>query len=710
MSKIQDIKICKMSYKLMFWYTLFTSIVASATAPGKWHLINPRLTGSSLNDVTFISANEGWAVGDNGVVVHTVDSGNSWAIQPTPVEYPPPLKSVAFISKDTGYAVGGVFGRTYAIKTNNGGSTWLNVSSEFPAGGLQKINLNKGDIWVIRWSRAPNISLLGIDEKIWKDYTIGDGSSLSDIHFINDTIGNICGDNGFIGMTNNGGQTWAKKSDTLHAVFEKFSFTEANTGFCIGHLGQIAKATKIDDQKWIFCFKPQFAGRLQLNTINFLSNDSGFVLGSFSPTVRIYTKDQGSTWDVSATQIDPQVTDVSYLGNDHSIGVCWNGAIYHLFGLADSCKEITKNTGNDIELIDFYDTLHGLGGGIDGSLFLTKDGGSTWNKSIIPDSSRIRNIVAFSGGRTLLCTSNNTFLSIDYGDHWTTLLNPEFSSIIFKKQPYSLDAYSTVGNKLTYSCDAGVSWQIRGEIVFSNQKPNDQIWRLYFINKVTGWALSSYGAISTTTDMGATWHSIANIPTDIIAQDIFFVDSMKGFVCGYWGETYSPLMFFTSDGGATWSKQSNINFSQNLALPTDVSFQTRILKIKGNTLSSLWALSDNGVLFSADTGKSWQQQTVPQYGKIFYDMFLAPNEDLFVVGDNSRIWKYSSLENVRVIRAIHSATRHITRVDNNKVIMYDLKGRKQNVSLLQNHRIIGVTTKGVNNKIIANNGNVLFFK
>ena len=38
---------------------------------------------AALHAVQFVDENEGWAVGDDGVVWHSIDSGQNWERQPT---------------------------------------------------------------------------------------------------------------------------------------------------------------------------------------------------------------------------------------------------------------------------------------------------------------------------------------------------------------------------------------------------------------------------------------------------------------------------------------------------------------------------------------------------------------------------------------------------------------------------------------------------
>ena len=61
-------------------------------------------TQNSLFSVAFVSPQVGWAVGDDGTILHTADGGQSWQAQSSGTQNS--LLSVAFVSPQVGWAVG----------------------------------------------------------------------------------------------------------------------------------------------------------------------------------------------------------------------------------------------------------------------------------------------------------------------------------------------------------------------------------------------------------------------------------------------------------------------------------------------------------------------------------------------------------------------------------------------------------------------------
>ena len=88
----------------------------------------PSYDDAALRAVRFVDQREGWAVGDEGVVWHTIDGGKTWDRQPTGVRAS--LRGLHFLNPYTGWVVGreevpfngGSVG--VLLFTEDGGLTW----------------------------------------------------------------------------------------------------------------------------------------------------------------------------------------------------------------------------------------------------------------------------------------------------------------------------------------------------------------------------------------------------------------------------------------------------------------------------------------------------------------------------------------------------------------------------------------------------------
>lgn len=91
----------------------------------------------TFNDIHFINNQEGWVVGNVGLIAHTDDGGASWTTQTNLDPQNRSLYGVFFFDADYGWAVGvdGVI-----LYTSNGGSTWSVVGVGLTTEALSSVH------------------------------------------------------------------------------------------------------------------------------------------------------------------------------------------------------------------------------------------------------------------------------------------------------------------------------------------------------------------------------------------------------------------------------------------------------------------------------------------------------------------------------------------------------------------------------------------
>jgi photosystem II stability/assembly factor-like uncharacterized protein len=119
----------------------------------------------------------------------------------------------------------------------------------------------------------------------------------------------------------------------------------------------------------------------------------------------------------------------------------------------------------------------------------------------------------------------------------------------------------TNGNVILKTIDGGANWRL--------YTIENKFYSIYFIDKNTGYAVDYYGILKTI-DGAVTWSRVFSSkstteynPIDYRYNAIFFTNSTTGYCVGGFYSEESPIMLpqgtilKTTDGGTTWSEQSN---------------------------------------------------------------------------------------------------------------------------------------------------------
>jgi photosystem II stability/assembly factor-like uncharacterized protein len=162
-------------------------------------------------------------------------------------------------------------------------------------------------------------------------------------------------------------------------------------------------------------------------------------------------------------------------------------------------------------------------GGFDPFLYVTHDGGRTWNKVAIELP---------AGYASCWCTANDLRF-------WDSR-NGEFALNIYQG--------TNVPQTFVYTTrDAGASWQ-RGPTLPPNCYTAD------FISATVGWTLDAKkNTILETSDSGQHWSTLGTVPSSQGVVDFHFVNSAVGWAMG--SEPGGNTLIKTSDGGRTWTTQ-----------------------------------------------------------------------------------------------------------------------------------------------------------
>jgi photosystem II stability/assembly factor-like uncharacterized protein len=158
-----------------------------------------------LHAVQFVGDKEGWAVGDDGVILHSIDGGETWERQPTGLRAS--LRSVYFLNPFTGWVI-----------------------------GREELPFRKGSSGVILLTRDGGVT--------WERRSQNTLPGLEKIQFLDARIGFIVGDGSDeyptgIFRTNDGGASWNPIGGPRRPLWLSADFTSAGSGALVGAWGRL---------------------------------------------------------------------------------------------------------------------------------------------------------------------------------------------------------------------------------------------------------------------------------------------------------------------------------------------------------------------------------------------------------------------------------------------------------------------------------------
>ncbi|TAL66893.1 MAG: T9SS type A sorting domain-containing protein [Bacteroidetes bacterium] len=184
-----------------FGYALCSSTTLFKTTDGgnTWIDISDKKAWQELYSIFFINPSIGFAVGDDGTVCKTTDGGESWKYLNIGDDIKYWMNSVYFLNINEGFVVcdNGVDG--FLLSTTDGGDNWLLI---------KKFNYR-----------------------------------LSEITFVNDSVGFIIGGRGAIFKSTNRGKDWNQQFFQSELGLYSMSFSSQDVGYIVGDDGLIIKTT-----------------------------------------------------------------------------------------------------------------------------------------------------------------------------------------------------------------------------------------------------------------------------------------------------------------------------------------------------------------------------------------------------------------------------------------------------------------------------------
>jgi photosystem II stability/assembly factor-like uncharacterized protein len=521
----------------------------SSNQPG-WHWSNPHPQGNDLNDVDFIGSQIGYAVGNFGSIIRTMDGGITWELQNSgTTDF---LFGVAASGWRGAVAVGA---NGTILSTVDRGATWERRQSGVTSvlNDVDFADANHGMVVgqdvILRtndagatWTPA-DLALFPRDD----EFPIGFGS----VCMVDANTAFVLG-NARLYATSDGGATWVKRFAPRvgTAVF----FTDANVGTIVGPHGTVLR-THDGGMTWSLL---DAHIREDLNRVSFVDANHGLVAGTTFESLysSFYTSDGGETW-TSTQVIGPRgitlVNDfrgAALLDANTGVVVGAMGNILRTTDAGQTWENQERFPAVRLEDVSFANASDGIAVGV-ATILRTRDGGATWDR-YYPGPTFLFGVSyvgatgvvavgfdALSGGRILRST--------DKGATWTAIPVDNLLRAVDFADGLTGSAAGD-GGAILRTTDGGATWLLQAS--GTTQMLND----ISLLNANGGIAVGDNGTLLRTTDGGTLWQSLPQPGVTIPLNGVDFADSEVGFVVG------SRTILRTTDGGATWAPlDSGIN-------------------------------------------------------------------------------------------------------------------------------------------------------
>ncbi|MBN2091773.1 T9SS type A sorting domain-containing protein [candidate division KSB1 bacterium] len=165
-------------------------------------LLIPKTTSNQLVSLDFADENTGWAVGEYGTIVKTIDGGINWRIIEVP--WPHDLADVNFPTSLVGYAVG-LDG--HIIKTTDGGESWTKLEITY-LNNLNRVRFRDTDTG---WTIGEKGMILHTTDggTTWQKQPSGTVEDLRGMFIINEESVCVVGMNSTVLYSDNNGQSFS---------------------------------------------------------------------------------------------------------------------------------------------------------------------------------------------------------------------------------------------------------------------------------------------------------------------------------------------------------------------------------------------------------------------------------------------------------------------------------------------------------------------
>ncbi|HEX2786903.1 MAG TPA: YCF48-related protein [Ignavibacteria bacterium] len=300
----------------------------------------------------------------------------------------------------------------------------------------------------------------------WISQTSNVTGKLSDVCFINENTGWICGDDCVL-KTTNSGVNWQKIN--ISGSNNSIQFINSETGYIAGNNGKLYKTIN-SGVNWELV---NLGITTNLNQIRFFNSSFGIVVGNKAKAFK--TTNGGLNWsNISISGDTLDILDLKILSENKIIFTGTESTVWTSINAGVTWSSIWFGMPNPLFAIDFINENTGMVSGCCGMLMRTTNSGINWTPEVYLTP-------GFTVHSLKYVTPNKVFIAAEAGYIFRTSNN-------------------------------GMNWD---SLVVPN---HNDIHGMHFVNENTGWLVGIWGTILKTTNGGGTGFPIginqisSNIP------------------------------------------------------------------------------------------------------------------------------------------------------------------------------------------------------
>lgn len=278
------------------------------------------------------------------------------------------LNSVAFVNEFTGFAVGN---NGTVRKTTNSGQSWMTVNTGISL-SLNKVHIVNGNVlYIVGFSSILKSTNLGIT---WTMQSASPSTTYNSIHFINDQTGYIVGDNGVILRTSNAGTNWQSISTPTSNRLNDVTFINDNTGFAVG-ISRTNLRTTNGGFTWTAISMPVTSQGILLS-VAFANESNGIIIKNNDNNSReiFRTTNGGNNWFTLDLITVNSFRQVQFVDENNGIIIGDQGNYFRTFDGGINWFQLPTNTLEWLYSVCFVNPDVGWAVGRNGKIIFTLNG------------------------------------------------------------------------------------------------------------------------------------------------------------------------------------------------------------------------------------------------------------------------------------------------------------------------------------------------